>query len=328
MRALCRLTALSAALLALACAAVAQATTGALELVHPPAVVVPYSKAAKFQGRFYLKEIGSGAQVRSAGMKIEFSSNAAQEYLIGAAQFYEYNPDGRIETGLFTIFPFRSTSTGVTATILKKGVGGPGRTPPLGTLKLKKPVGGLMEGEIELHASGPYRVVFTKLARSDEYEGRSPPARQIHEAGGKAQSGAAAGLASGWGADPADYLGEYTLADPAPDPAAGAGVLGPLISVTQDLGESAGAQPTGGELTVLRGDVPTAEVTVEVGSLTHTYYLTELSWGGDRRLATVRSGSPTGPKVGRFTGTSSAGTISGTLAAAGSRYAVSFEHQS
>jgi hypothetical protein len=330
MRAARRIAAALVALGLLGCVGVAHATTGALELVHPPAVVVPYSKAAKFQGRFYLKKVGAGAQIRSAGMKIEFSSNAAQEYLIGAAQFYEYNLDGQIETGLFTIFPFRSTPTGVTATILKKGVGGPGRTPPLGALKLKKPVGGLMEGELELHASGPYRVVFTKLASSEEYEGKSPPAQQIPEPG-KAQSGGgdAAGLASGWGADPAEYLGEYDLTDAAPDPTAKAGVLGPLIAVTQTLGEpsAAAAQVTGGELTVLRGEVPTAEVTVDVGAVERTFYLTELSWGGERRVATVRSGSPTGPKVGRFAGTWSGGTVSGTLSAGGSRYAVSFAHQ-
>jgi hypothetical protein len=328
-----RTVALLVALLALGAAAVAHATTGALELVHPPQVVVPYSKAAKFQGRFYLKKIGSGAQVRSAGMKIEFDSNAPQEYLIGAAQFYEYNPDGRIETGLFTIFPFRSTATGVSATILKKGVGGPGRTPPLGTLKLKKPEGGVMEGTIELHASGPYRVVFTKLAKGQAYEGKSPPARQIHEPG-KAQSGGgsgAVGLASGWGAKPAEYLGEYSLAGAAPDPTAKAGVLGPLIAVTQSLGEpqaeADAAQVSGGELAVLRGEVPTAEMTLEAGGASHTFYLTELSWGGDRRLATVRSGSPTGPKVGRFVGTASNGTISGTVTAGGASYEVRFEHE-
>jgi hypothetical protein len=298
---------------------VAQATTGALELVHPPRVVVPYSRAEKFQGRFILSKVGSAAQIHSGGMKIEFAPGVAPEFLIGAAQFEEYNEAGQIETGLFTLYPFRQTTAGVVTTILKKGVGGPGRTPPLGTLRLDKPTAdGQMKGTIELHGGGPYPVVFTELAESEKYD-HSPPAGQIHES-------AAAEVDAGWSADPTEAEGEYELVDPAPNGSAGGAQLGPIISLTQNLAK-AGARPTGGDLTVLRGEVPTAEVDLELGSFTRTFYLTDLSRHGDQRVATVRGGSPTGPKVGRFTADQGSSVLKGTLTASGSTYLVSFEKE-
>jgi hypothetical protein len=314
----------AAAILLCWCVGTAAATTGALELVHPPRVVVPFARAAKFQGRFVLDEVGSGAHIRSGGMKIEFSPGAAPEFLIGAAQFYLYNASGQIETALFTIFPFRSTADGVTSSILKKGVGGPDRTPSLGTFVLKKPVGDKMEGTLELHASGPYRVVFSKLPADAEYEGKSPPAKQLKEPAGADRS--SRGLSTGWGPDPAAYLGEYALTGGGPDRGEEAGLFGPLISVMQAFGPH-GFTPTGGELTVLRGEVPTAEVEIDLGSLKQDYYLTDLSWRGSLRVATVRAESPTGPKVGRFEGTQTGPLIEGTIDAGGTAYQVGFEHR-
>ncbi|HVW46666.1 MAG TPA: hypothetical protein VHA76_06415 [Solirubrobacterales bacterium] len=297
---------------------VAKATTGALELVHPPRVIVPYSRALKFEGRFVLERIGSGAQIRSGGMKIEFSPGSVPKFLVGAAQFYEYNEAGQIETGLFTLYPFRETPTGVTATILKKGVGGPGRTPPLGTLVLEKPTAaGEMEGTLELHGSGPFPVAFRELGEDEGYD-RSPPARQVHEV---------AGSEPGWSADPTMAQGEYELVEPARDDTSGAAQLAPLISFVETLGRHE-IRPTGGDLAVLRGEPPIAEANLELGSLTETFYLTELSRRGDRRVATVRGGSPSGPKVGRFTGTQGAAVLKGTLTAGGSHYQVSFERES
>lgn len=296
---------------------VAKATTGALELVHPPRVIVPFARATQFQGRFVLRQVGAGADIRSGGMKIEFSPGSAPQYLIGAAQFYQYNAAGHVETALFTLFPFRETPTGVTATLLKKGVGGPDRTPPQGTIELEKPADGRMEGTIEIHGGGPYPVVFSELAPDDEGYSHSPPARQLHEV---------PHAEAGWSADPAASQGEYDLLDPAPDGSAGAGTLASVVSLTQHLGR-AGTEPTGGDLAVLRGDPPIAEVNLELGSLERTYYLTDLSRSGERRLATVRGGSPSGPKVGRFVGAMRADVLKGALTADGTRYPVAFRKE-
>jgi hypothetical protein len=298
----------------------AGATTGALELVHPPRVVVPYARAAQFEGRFVLRQVGSGADIRSGGMKIEFSPGEVPLFLVGAAQFYQYDSAGRIETALYTLFPFRETPSGVTVTLLKKGLGDATRTAPLGTLELEKPtVDGRMEGKLELHGGGPYQVVFEQLAEDEAGYDHSPPAGQLREA--------AAGREPGWSADPAVSEGEYELADPARDPSAEAGTLGPLVALTQSLGPD-GSAPTGGDLAVLRGEAPIGEVNLEFGTLTLTYYLTDLSRRGDRKLAIVRDQSPEGPEVGRFTGTQDAEALKGTLAAGGARYRLSFEKES
>lgn len=308
---------LAVAVTMLSFAGVAQATTGALELVHPPRVIVPYSRALQFEGRFVLEKVGSGANISSGGMKIEFSEGSVPKFLIGAAQFYQYTEGGSLETALFTLYPFRETPDGVTASILKKGVGGPGRTPILGTLELEKPKPDmLMGGELELHGSGPFPVLFRELRENQGYT-KSPPAQQLRET---------AGLEPGWSADPTTAEGEYKLTEGAPDRASGAGPLGPLISFVADLGEHQ-IKPTGGDLAVLRGEVPIAEVNLELGSFTRTFYLTELSRRGDKRVATVRGESPNGPKVGRFTGTQGAALLKGTLTASGSRYPVSFEKE-
>lgn len=296
----------------------AKATTGALELVHPPRVIVPFARASKFQGRYVLRRVGAGADIRSGGMKIEFSPGSAPQYLIGAAQLYRYDEAGRIETALFTLFPFRETPMGVTATLLKHGIGGPDRTPPQGTIELEKPAAdGRVEGTIELHGDGPYAVVFSALAAGAEGYGQSPPARQLREA--KRSE-------AGWSADPRTSQGEYELADPAPDVSTGSGSLALLVSLTHQLGRGV-ERPTGGDLAVLRGEPSIGEVSLRFGSFEKTFYLTDLSRSGERRLATVRGGSPTGPEVGRFTGTQGAEVLKGTLTAGRSRYPVAFRKE-
>ena len=157
-------------------AGVAQATTGALELVHPPRVIVPYSRALQFEGRFVLEQVGSGANISSGGMKIEFSEGSVPKFLIGAAQFYQYTEGGSLETALFTLYPFRETADGVTAEILKKGVGGPGRTPILGTLELEKPRPDmLMEGSSNCTARGPSRSSSGSCGKTRATPNRRPP---------------------------------------------------------------------------------------------------------------------------------------------------------
>lgn len=302
---------------ALCCSAgVAGATTGALELVHPPRVIVPYSRAVKFEGRFVLEQIGQGADVRSGGMKIEFAQGSVPMYLVGAAQFYQYNAEGQIETALFTLFPFRETPHGVTAQLLKKGLGDATRTPPLGTIELDKPTGdGRMEGELELHGGGPYPVVFKKLGEDESGYDHSPPARQVHEA--------AAGLEPGWSGDPTISTGEYNLVHPAADASSTAGSLGPLVALTQHLGPH-GSEPTGGNLAVLRGEEPIGELSLDFGTFTRTWYLTDLSRRGARKVAIVRDGGPEGPRAGNFAATQGARYLTGTLTTGDAHYAFSF----
>ncbi|MFT3863624.1 MAG: hypothetical protein QM729_05070 [Solirubrobacterales bacterium] len=304
---------------------VARATTGALELVHPPHVTVPYTRAARFPGRYVIQKVGEGAGIRSGEMKIAFSEGVVPEYLIGVAQFYEYNEAGQIETGLFTLFPFRESERGVTATVVNKGLLGAGSRHSVGELSLFKPTDEkTLEGQIELRGGGPYPVIFRRLAKGEKDPGGNPPvAGQIGEGG----AGAAAREPAppGWGAEPTEYEGEYELADPAADPSGEAGFLGPAVSAGRFVGQARGA--TGGSMSISGGKEPVAEVTIEAGSFSQTFYLTGLSYQGNSRKATVHAESVDSPTVGSFEGTQSGDLIKGTLEANGTSYEVSFERE-
>ena len=122
---------------------VAWATTGATTGYPQPKVVVPSSVASPFENRYVLTAVGSGAGIRSGEMKLEFEEGSSPEFLVGISEFYSYSPDGSIETGLFTFFPFTELpgGKGLKSPALKVGASASyGQVTPDGELQLFNPV--------------------------------------------------------------------------------------------------------------------------------------------------------------------------------------------
>jgi hypothetical protein len=301
----------------LAGVAVASATTGATTGYPQPKVVVPTSVSAPFENRYVLTAVGSGAGIRSGEMKFEFEEGSSPEFLVGISEFYTYSPDGSIETGLFTFYPFTELpgGKGIKAAALKVGASASyGQVTPDGELRLDNPVGDKVKGDIRLHGGGPWPVEFRILGESESTGGHPPAARQLPEAEPKDP---------GWGAEPSEYEGEYELTNAAEDPTAKAGTLGAVIGVAQGLGVK-GAVVSGGSMTV-GGNPATAEVTIETGGQPRHFTLTKLAWAGDKRTAQVHDEGPNSPPVGRFEGTGGQGEIKGSLVNGHSVYQVEFK---
>lgn len=316
MRRLRLILALAAAIALAASAGVAMATTGATTGYPQPKAVVPVSVSSQFENRYGLAAVGSGAGIRSGEMKIEFEEGSSPQFLVGISQFYVYSPTGEIETALFTFYPFTELpgGKGLKATALKVGAAASyGQVTPDGELQLENPKGGTVKGRLSLHGEGPWPVEFRVLGENESYGGSPPPAKQLPEAEPDKL---------GWGAQPAEYEGEYELANATEDPTAKAGTLGAVIGVAQGLGES-GAVLSGGSMTVA-GEPATAEVTLETGGATRTFTLTDLAWEGDKRTAQVHEKGTAGPSSGRFEGTGGQGTIKGNLVSGGTLYKVEF----
>jgi hypothetical protein len=316
-----RLVVAAAALVAvLALAATTGATTGSINGYPQPNVYVPFGKAAPFEGRFELTEVGRGANLRSGEIKIEFPEAASPKFLAGAAAFYEYNSLGQTETALFALYPFRATADGVSVLVRNQGLNGHlGDTLKVGTLKLSEPTDEeSLEGELEFHG-GTYRVVFKRLDDSSPLAAHLSTAKQIAEHRSEPAPG-------GWGPDPAEWEGSYELTNAAPDPTEEAGVLAPVIGVAQGLG-TIGTTLSDGSMEVSGGSTPTATVELDTGQTKRTFYLSSLAYLGNLRVAKVHEGSPTGRMLGNFEAHRGGDSLSGTLEAGDSRYQVNFEHQ-
>lgn len=309
-----------ALLAVLAASGVAGATTGSINGYPQPQVYVPFGKAAPFEGRFLLTEVGRGANLRSGEMKIEFPEASSPKFLAGAAAFYEYNSLGQTETALFALYPFRPTKDGVSVLVRNQGLNGHlGETLKVGTLRLIEPTAEeRLEGELEFHG-GSYEVAFKRLPEDATYAANRAPAKQITEQRSEPIPG-------GWGPDPSAWQGSYQLTNAAPDPTAGAGILAPVIGVAQGLG-TIGTTLSEGSMDVAGGETPTATVNLNTGQTKRTYYLSSLAYRGDLRVAKVHEGSPTGRLLGNFEARQRGDSLSGTLEAGGSRYQVEFERQ-
>jgi hypothetical protein len=304
----------------LASVGVAWATTGATTGYPQPKVVVPSSAAAPFENRFVLTAVGSGAGIRSGEMKAEFEEGSSPQFLVGISEFYTYSPDGSIETGLFTFYPFTELpgGKGLKAPALKVGASASyGQVTPDGELRLDNPVGDKVKGEIRLHGGGPWPVEFRILGEEESTGGHPPVAKQLPEAEPNNP---------GWGAEASEYEGEYELTNGAEDPTAKAGTLGAVIGVAQGLGVK-GAVVTGGSMKVA-GNPATAAVELETGGQTRSFTLTKLAWAGDKRTAQVHDEGPSSPPVGRFEGTGGQGEVKGSLVSGHSVYKVEFKLKS
>jgi hypothetical protein len=296
---------------------VAWATTGATTGYPQPKVVVPSSVASPYENRYVLTAVGSGAGIRSGEMKFEFEEGSSPEFLVGISEFYSYSPDGSIETGLFTFFPFEELhgGKGLKAPALKVGASASyGQVTPDGELQLFKIEGNRVKGQIRLHGDGPWPVEFRILGESESTGGNPPAAKQLPEAEPHDP---------GWGAETSEYEGEYELTNGAPNPTAKAGTLGAVIGVAQGLGVK-GAVVSGGKMTVA-GSPSIAEVTLETGKETRHFTLTKLDWEGDERTAQVHDEGAGSPPVGRFEGTGGQGELKGSLVSGHSVYKVEFK---
>ncbi|MBS1886326.1 MAG: hypothetical protein JSU06_03970 [Actinobacteria bacterium] len=298
-------------------AGVAWATTGATTGYPQPKVVVPTPLQTPFENRYLLTAVGSGAGIRSGEMKFEFEEGSSPQFLVGISQFYLYGPTGEIETALFTFYPPTAlpNGKGLGFDVLKVGASTSyGQVSPDGELRLFKPQGETVKGELELHGGGPWPVEFKVLGNARGYSASPPAAKQIKEA---------EPTAPGWGAKPSEYVGEYELTNGGEDPTAKAATLGPVISVAEGLGAQ-GTAVGGGSMTV-KGNPATATVKLESGGTTHTFTLTDLAWQGDQRVAQVHTEGAGRPPVGRFEGTGAQGEVKGTLIAGPSVYKVEFK---
>jgi hypothetical protein len=295
----------------------AWATTGATTGYPQPKVVVPSSVSAPYEQRYVLTSVGSGAGIRSGEMKFEFEEGSSPQFLVGISEFYVYSPTGEIETALFTFYPFEELpgGKGLKATALKVGAAASyGQVTPDGELQLFKIEGDRVKGQMRLHGDGPWPVEFRILDEDESTGGHPPAAKQIQEAEPNNP---------GWGAEASEYEGEYELANSAADPTAKAGTLGPVIGVAQGLGVS-GAVVSGGSMNVAD---ETAEVTIETGSETRKFVITDLKWTGDKRVGQVHTESASGPAVGHFEGTGGQGEVSGTLISGHTVYKVQFKQK-
>jgi hypothetical protein len=296
---------------------VAWATTGATTGYPQPKVVVPSSVASPYENRYVLTAVGSGAGIRSGEMKFEFEEGSSPEFLVGISEFYSYSPDGSIETGLFTFYPFEELhgGKGLKAPALKVGASASyGQVTPDGELQMFKIEGNRVKGQIRLHGDGPWPVEFRILGESESTGGNPPAAKQLPEAEPNNP---------GWGAETSEYEGEYELTNGAPNPTAKAGTLGAVIGVAQGLGVK-GAVVSGGNMTVA-GSPSIAEVTLETGKETRHFTLTKLDWEGDERTAQVHDEGAGSPPVGRFEGTGGQGEVKGSLVSGHSVYKVEFK---
>src|ERR1700753_2735876 len=152
---------LGGALVLPATVGVAWATTGATTGYPQPKVVVPSYRSGKFENRYVLTAVGSGAGIRSGEMKLEFEEGSSPEFLVGISEFYAYSPTGEIETALFTFYPFTELPghKGLRAPVLKVGASASyGQVTPDGELQLENPVGDKVKGQIRLHGDGPWPV--------------------------------------------------------------------------------------------------------------------------------------------------------------------------
>jgi hypothetical protein len=303
----------------LASVAVAHATTGATTGYPQPKVVVPSNVSAPYENRYVLTAVGSGAGIRSGEMKFEFEEGSSPEFLVGISEFYTYSPDGSIETGLFTFYPFTELpgGKGLAAPVLKVGASASyGQVTPDGELQLFAIKGDRVKGQIRLHGDGPWPVEFRILGEDESTGGNPPAAKQLPEA---------EPTNPGWGAEASEYVGSYELTNAAEDPTAQAGTLGAVIGVAQGLGVN-GTVVSGGSMKV-SGNPATATVKVQTGGASRTFTLTDLAWEGDKRTAQVHDEGAGSPPVGRFEGTGGDGQVKGSLDSGHSVYKVEFQLQ-
>jgi hypothetical protein len=294
---------------------VAMATTGATTGYPQPKVVVPSYFSGQYEQRYVLTAVGQGAGIRSGEMKFEFEEGSSPEFLVGISEFYSYSPDGSIETGLFTFYPFTElpNEKGLKAPALKVGASASyGQVTEDGELQMFEIKGDRVKGQIRLHGDGPWPVEFRILDDDESTGGHPPAAKQIPEA---------EPTNPGWGAEASEYEGEWELTNGAENPTEKAGTLGAVIGVAQGLGVK-GAVVSDGSMTV-NGEE--AQVKLDTGGQSREFTLTDLTWAGDKRAAQVHDEGPESPPVGRFEGTGGQGELKGRLVSGHSVYTVEFK---
>jgi hypothetical protein len=295
--------------LTLVCVRLADATTGSTNGFPQPKATVPQRVADPFTGRYVLSEVGRDSRLRNGEVKIDFSETSSPEFLVGAAQFYGYDADGRQSLSLDALYPFRWSHGRLHAAVLSQGLtqvrlGSVTFTPPRNATEL--------HGRMTL-AGATFPITLRRLAEGETIGNDPPAARRI------ADRTAAKATTPGWGATASAFVGRYRLTNPVADQSATAGVLAPVMRAVQDLGGT-GTSPSAGQLSVYddgsaRG--ATGVLKVDAQGQPRVYALTDLTWRATRRAARVHDGSPSGAIVGTFTATAKGDRLSGTLAVGG-----------
>jgi hypothetical protein len=298
----------------------ADATTGSTNGFPQPKATVPASIAEPFTGRYVLSEVGRSARLRNGEVKIDFSESSSPEFLVGVAQFYGYDADGRQAMSLDAMYPFSWSHGRLHAPVLSQGL----TQVRLGSVTLQTP-----KSETELHGQmtlggHTFPITLRRLADGATVGGDPPAAKRI------ADHPAPTPTTPGWGASPSAFVGRYRLTNPVADQSASAGVLAPVVRAVQDLGGS-GASPSAGQLSVSSGGAAgtaTGLLKLDAVGQPRTYALTGLTWRGARRAAQVRAGGPSGAVVGTFTATAKGERLSGTLQVGGDSTTLNFRRVS
>jgi hypothetical protein len=293
--------------LAVGSARLADATTGSTNGFPQPKATVPANIADPFTGRYVLSEVGRSSRLRNGEVKIDFSETSSPEFLVGVAQFYGYDADGRQAMSLDALYPFRWSHGRLHAPVLSQGL----TQVRLGSVTFSTP-----KTPAELHGrmtlgGATFPITLRRLAEGATIGNDPPAAKRI------ADRAAAQPTAPGWGATPSAFIGRYRLTNPVADQSASAGVLAPVVRAVQDLGGTGtGASPSTGELSVSvdgGASAATGLLKLDAAGQPRVYALTDLTWRGARRAAQVHEGSSSGAVVGTFSATAKGDRLSGTL---------------
>jgi hypothetical protein len=284
----------------------AAGTTGATGLPQPKEVVAR-AIGDRFTGRYLLTTVDRRAKVVSGELMIDWT-HTPKPFLLGFLLLFKYDKDGRQSSFVANAYPFSYKNGRLSAVVSAQGSGD-----GLGRISFRLPTDpDERTGTLTL-GGGPYAVGFQRRDDGASTTAALPPAEQTD--GGAPVKLTHAGLGP---KDEAAY-GRYRFVSGDAQAGENAGVYAPVVRLASRLSGN-GQEPDSGSLTlfgnlVKKGapPVPAGIVTLHRPSSTEVAYLTDFTWGGDRRGAIIRGGSTDGPEVGRFTGSVNGDEVDGTL---------------
>jgi hypothetical protein len=316
---------------------VALATTGGGTGLPQPKTTVAAAVGKPFVGRYAIGEIDRGARITSGQLLIDYTETS-RPFLIGNLVAYGYDRDGRASTATANLYPFRFSGGRLRASILAQG-----SNKRIGDVAFDEPTDPYALRGTMTWNGRTMPVVFQRLAATVGPADPLPRARLVSSVAPRVTH-------PGLGPHAASAYGSYALQPPRDDAGLESGMYAPLVRVATALSTRALA-PVSGSLRLepaasraLRraekarrahaSDGPRGERAVGVvtlrdagGDAPTVVYLTGFRSGGSYRGATVRTGSPTGPRVGSFNGALTRRTLSGTLTIGASHADLSFRRR-
>lgn len=180
-----------------------QATTGNPEGLPAPKVKVDPAIGDLYVGRFYLSRVERRAGLISAVLDVNYTESVISNFLIGIAEFHQYDKSGRPTAWTASMYPFEYRNGRMYCKLLE-----PGTTDQvLGRLVLEKPAGldtpehpnqETVGGRLTIGGS-TYNVGFRQAESSGPPPAQLPRAEQTGPGtplrpGAAAPAGATAGL--------------------------------------------------------------------------------------------------------------------------------------